>query len=134
LRADGKTRLEVALGASLAADLALIGRLTGEGVKGEAERVLSQAVAAYRTQFLQLAQRASAAWLKAQPYLPYAAVLSKPGASFRVGQRVYSHADWQPVYDELTTLYGFIATTRRWSRPKIEAFFRRVSRHFKAVD
>jgi hypothetical protein len=79
----------------------------------------------YRREVESLMARAGAVWIKARPFLRYAAYLERPGSSFRVHDRILTHEDWRPVTEELAAVK--IALGRwGWTPARIDRFIRRA--------
>ena len=126
-KARGLQKIELMVGEEVCAPLARIAKHTGSSVKAEAEVLLKRTVAAYVREIEGLVGRAGEVWIRAEPYLPYAASLQRPGAKFRLGDRWYSYEEWSPIYTELATIYAALGKWG-WSRSRIDAFLKRAGR------
>lgn len=114
-------KLEIFVSEEIAKALTLSGEALGTSAKEEAEALLRSSASRHRRTAEEFAKRAGQLWRDAAPYLPYASYLVKPGAAFRVKDRVLRQADWQPIQDQLSQVFAALAA-RGWSRARVERF------------
>lgn len=127
LRRAGFVKLELSISSEVAAALSRAGESLVSSAKEEAEALLRHTASRHAQQAEALARRAGQLWQSAAPYLPYAAYLTKPGATFRIRDRELRQVDWQPLMEDLAKIHA-VFRDRGWSRRRVEAFMRSAAR------
>lgn len=133
LKAEGRKSIELDdLPKELVEGLQRVAEITGGSIKEQAGLILRLAAPAYVRELEQIASRGADLWIRAEPYLAYAAYLSRPGAVFRIHDRVLTNAEWMPIYAELSEIYGMLGR-RGYSRQRVEAFLKRAAKAHKHI-
>jgi hypothetical protein len=129
-RSAGLVTVTITLSKETHAALAGTAVLTGGTVKDQAQTLVRITASRNLRELHQLAEKAAALWTKAAPFVSYASFLAKPGDSFRLRDRVLTHEEWQPIYTEMSELYGTYSR-RGYGKQRIDSIIRQSAQRIK---